>query len=262
MVSKIKKYILFAVVLNCVACSNVQNDKNSELQQPVEVENKTDLKKAALLNIELGQNYLAQGQVSRAKKKLLHALELAPNLAEAHSSLGYFYETVGDNKMAEKYYRKAIFLGKEQGVFHNSYGLYLCGQNKYKEADKEFSIAVQDSNYAKTAEVYENAGMCALKAANLPMAENYFKIAVRYDSKQVASLMELAEMVFKRGDIEQSQYYLGKLRAQVEPTPRILWLAIQIARKNSDNDALASNALLLKNLFANSQEYKLYLASQ
>jgi type IV pilus assembly protein PilF len=138
----------------------------------------------------------------------------------------------------------------------------LCSQARYKEADKEFLLAIHDYNYPKTAEIYENAGLCALKAADIVKAENYFKTAVRYDPKQVASLMELAELYFKRGDFEQARNYLTRLRAQTEPYPRMLWLAIRLARQTKDADALASNVLLLKNLFADSLEYKLYLETQ
>jgi type IV pilus assembly protein PilF len=176
--------------------------------------------------------------------------------------MGYFFETVGDDKMAEKHYNKAIFLGKGQATFHDNYAVYLCSRGKYKEADKEFMIATKDYNYAKTAQIYENAGLCALQATDLTKAENYFKIAVRYDPAQVTSMLELSELSLKRGEIGQAQHFLDKLRQRIDPTPRILWLSIQVARKNNDNDAIASNALLLKNLFANSPEYKLYLQSQ
>jgi len=253
--------ILVVIVISSVACSSVRNDDGHSVQAS-DIENKADYKQAALLNIELGQTYLVQGQVSRAKKKLLHAVELAPNLPEAHSSLGYFFESVGDNQMADKYYRKAISLGKEQGLFHNNYGIFLCNQNKYKEADKEFALAIKDYNYPKTAETYENAGLCALKAGDQVKAEANFNFAVRYDPKQVASLLELTDLYFKRGEFVQAQDYLNRLKSQVEPSARMLWLAIQIAKNNNDPDSIASSSLLLKNKFANSVEYNLYLQSQ
>lgn len=253
--------MLLVVVISSVACSSAHKN-DSQSGQTSDLENKADYKQAALLNIELGQTYLEQGQVSRAKKKLLHAVVLAPNLPEAHSSLGYFFETVGDNQMADKYHRKAISLGKEQGLFHNNYGIFLCDQNKYQEADKEFTLAVKDYNYSKTAEAYENAGLCALKAGDQVKAETNFNFAVRYDPKQVASLLELADLSFKKGEFVQAQDYLNKLKSQVEPSARILWLAIQIAKKNNDPDSIASNSLLLKNKFANSPEYNLYLHTQ
>ena len=51
---------------------------------------------AAKTNVELGLEYLSQGQVARAKSKLIHAAKLSPNLPEAHSALAYFYERAGD----------------------------------------------------------------------------------------------------------------------------------------------------------------------
>lgn len=253
---QITSLVLLIMLMSITACSTRQVANNTASYA---VEDQVDFTKAALVNIELGQGYLEQGQVSRAKKKFIHALELAPKLPEAYAAMGYFFEMVGDNELAEKHYHKAIALGKNQAIFHDSYAIYLCGRGRYREAEKEFAIAMHDYNYPKTAQVYEHAGLCALQAKKPIKAEKYFKTAVRYDPAQVNAMLELADLILQRGDAIQAQYYLEKLRQQVEPTPRLLWLAIQAAKKNNDKNTVASNALLLKNLFADSNEYKLYL---
>ena len=250
----LKILLACCLFINFIACSSLK-DENADNK-------KIDYVKASLLNVELGQSYLAQGQVSRAKGKLVHALELAPNLPEANAAIAYFQETVGDYAAADKYYKKAISFSKDKGEFYNSYGTFLCKIGKYKEAENAFLNAIKDVKYTRTAEVYENAGLCSLRAAELDKAEHYFTLAVRYDAKQINSLMELSELLFNKGEVKQAKYFLKQLKTQTEPSPRSLWLAIQIARKEKDKDAVASNALQLKSLFANSAEYKLYLESK
>ena len=139
--------------------------------------------RAALLNVEIGENYLEHGQMELAKQKLVHALELQPKLAEAHSAISYFYETVGDIKEAETHHDQAIRYGSGRGSFYNNYGTFLCRQGRLQEADIAFNEALKDKKYIRTAEVYENAGICALKQQNVAKAREYFKNAVKHNPK-------------------------------------------------------------------------------
>ena len=222
---------------------------------------KTDYHKAALLNVEMGEKYLAEGQISRAKKKLLHAIEIEPNLPEAHTALGYYYESVGDLKDAEYHYRKAVVYGKGKGGFYNNYGTFLCREKRYKEAEKAFLGAIADKRYAKTAEVYENVGLCSLRGLYYSKAEKYLTLALRHDPYRAVAPLELSSMYFNQDAYQDAIAFLKKYQAHHEPTARSLWLSIQINRKLNNQDALASDILLLKNMFKHSPEYKLYLES-
>ena len=59
---------------------------------PVIPELPSEQKNAALVNVDLGLGYLAQGQVERAKSKLNHAITIAPNIPETHSAYIYPFE--------------------------------------------------------------------------------------------------------------------------------------------------------------------------
>lgn len=251
---KLYKIIWLAIFLFIVSCSPSKNIVAHSTR------NNIDYKKAALLNVELGRNYLAQGYTERAKKKFLHALELMPNLAEAHSGIGYFWEVVGENHEAEKHYKKSISLGKGNGQFYNQYAVFLCERERYTEANKNFILAANDKLYTKTAEVYNNAGLCALKYKDHAKANQYLTKAFHYDPRKIELLLELAKLSIEQHELNLAERHLHQFYQanNHKPTAQYLLLSIKVSKILGQKDKVASQALLLKNLFPNSAEYIIY----
>lgn len=144
---------------------------------------KTALHKAAMLNVAMGQKYLQQMQMDLSKQKLVRALELAPKSPDAHTTIAYFFEMVGDLKEAELHHTKAIQYGAGKGSYYNNYGTFLCRQGRPAEADRAYHAALRDKKYTKTSEVYENAAVCALMQKDFAKAREYFKSAVKHNPK-------------------------------------------------------------------------------
>lgn len=219
-----------------------------------------DYHRAALTNVELGLGYLAQGQVARAKTKLTHAIKLAPKISETHSAMAYFLEMVGEFRDAEHEHKKAVNLSA-QGAVYNNYGAFLCRRGRLKEADQAFHKAIEDKEYARTAEVYENAGLCALKWPDDSKATEYLTAAVRRDPRRSSAFLELATLSLKQGKFEEAKEWLNRYQAIAEQSARSLWLGIKLSKALKDENAAANQALILKNLFEDSPEYQLYLKS-
>jgi type IV pilus assembly protein PilF len=261
----ILKYLgIICLTLGLTACMSSDNDTAKNAKRKSELNHKpvADFKKAALINVEMGEKYLAQGQVARAKQKFIHALELKPKLPEAHSSIGYFYEKVGDLVEAEEHYRLSIdYADGSKGRYYNNYGTFLCRQKRYKEADKAFNQAINDKKYIKTAEAYENAGLCALQEPNIEKAYTYLQTAVKRDPSRTVASLELAELELKRKNYLAAKYYLDNFKLHSEPTSRSLWLAIQVNSKLGNSNEVASSGLQLKSMFPKSEDYKLFLES-
>lgn len=243
----LKKTIIISSII-IAACSSKYNSLTN---------NKIDYKKAALLNVELGRNYLANGYTERAKKKFVHALELKPDLAEAHSGMGYFWEVVKEYKEAESHYRKSITLGNGKGMFYNQYAVFLCERGRYKEADKNFVLAINDKFYDQTSEVYNNAALCSLKHSDLKKAEQYFTKALHHDPQKVHILLDLAKVALSQQEFNVSADYLKQFYTfnNNKPTAEYLLLSVKVAKALRQDDLAASKLLVLKNLFPNSVEY-------
>jgi type IV pilus assembly protein PilF len=260
---KLKIIAVMVLPLLIVACFNKPASPEKNTTLPVSKQSSADFYRAALLNVEMGKTYLEQGQINRAKQKFVHALELKPKLPEAHSAIGYFYETVGDLEEAEKHHTQAISYGDGKARYYNNYGTFLCRRGRYKEADRAFNNALKDKQYIKTAEVYENAGLCALQAEDTQKAYMYLQTALQHDPSRSSASLELAAMELSRDNTLAAAEYLKMYKgATSDPTPRGLWIGIQTYKKLRRNDELASAVLQLKNMFPESVEYKAYKESK
>lgn len=191
---------------------------------------------SASFNIQLGMGYLKQGNMPRAKKKLLLALEAEPDSLEAVGSMAYYNEKTNNLDEAQKYYLKAIALSHNQGAQLNNYGTFLCRTGKYAEAETYFLKAVNDNNYLNTAGAYENAGLCAEAIPDIDKAVTYFSKALDQDPRRSQSLYELATIELKKDNPEKALDYLQKYQ-ELTLTDRILAsLAEESARKSGKAD--------------------------
>jgi len=256
------------LVLGLVSCAKSTGDSNkrktemaSESDNRLSLDSPPDYHQAALINVELGLSYLGQGQVARAKTKLVHAIELAPKAPETHAALGHFLEMIGEFKDSEREYKKAVSLG-HNGSAYNNYGTFLCRRARFEEADKAFNRAIEDKGYARTAEVYENAGLCALKWPSDEKAAEYFNIAITRDPQRTSALLALVELDIKNGNILHAGELLDRYKKIAAPSARSVWLSIQVAKKSNNNNTVAKEVLTLKNLFEDSPEYQAYLKSE
>lgn len=258
----IKSFVVVFLVMGSCACKNTDAKKRDDRGRPSVSFPKPEYRKAALTNVELGLGYLSQGQVVRAKSKLTQAIKLAPEIPETHSAMSYFLEMTGEYREAEKQHRKALRLSDSKGAVYNNYGAFLCRRGRFKEADRAFNEALEDKEYSRTAEVYENAGLCAVRAATVDKARHYLSTAVRRDPHRASAMLELADLDVREAKFTDARQLLDRYRHISEPTARSLWLGIQTSRALGDSNRMASEALLLKSLFESSPEYQWYLDSQ
>lgn len=155
--------------------------------------------KAASINAQLGIGYLQQGDVERAKTKLLIAEKQDPHSSEVASAMAYYYDTIGNAQEAERYYQQAYSWAKHKGDVANNYGVFLCRQKRYPEADRYFQKAIQDPNYVRTAQTYENMGLCHLLQNDKAGAKVYFSKAIRIDPQLQKSYPEEYYLATTRG---------------------------------------------------------------
>ncbi|MCK4609092.1 MAG: type IV pilus biogenesis/stability protein PilW [Gammaproteobacteria bacterium] len=149
-------------------------------------------KEAALYNTKLGLAYLHQGDMVRAKSKLLLALQQNPNDPLILDAMGYFLEKSGEVKLAERYYLEAIALAPKMGAAQNNYGAYLCRHGREHQAINHFLESTRDPYYLNVAGAYENAGRCALEIPDKLLACTFFKAAVKHDPGKLSAQRKLA----------------------------------------------------------------------
>lgn len=218
-----KSLILTMLSLALLACS--------PFTPPTPTDRDTDQGKkliAANANIQLGMNYIQDGNVETAKQKLLLALELAPTYPPAWYTMGYYLEVTGNTQKANKYYLEAIRLAPKSGDSQNNYGTFLCHNGKFKESIPYFLAATQDPTYIEISAAYENAGICALKIPDVAQAKSYFTKAVTNDPHRELSLFELAKINAQQGHYALAKQQLNAVLELTKATPEMLALQAKI----------------------------------
>jgi type IV pilus assembly protein PilF len=250
-------YIMIMTTFCLTACVSSETvTQSNEISTP-----KANQSKASAVNLQLAVGYLQQGDIDRAKQKLLLAQKQAPNSPDVFDTFGYFYATTGDKDKAMSYYQKALSLSPRNGKILNNYGVYLCKQRQYQKAIDYFSQAVKDPDYLTTGEAYENAGLCALEIPNNALAHDFFTKALENDPNLATSNLELAKMAFTQKNMASAMFYLKRYKVNAQPSSESLWLEIQLANQSGDQDLVASDALLLKEKFPLSSEYQQFKQS-
>jgi len=243
----------------CTTTSTSNQVVSSETATSADQTNPT----AANYNVQLGVNYLQQGDVQRAKRKLLLAMDQAPDSPQAQDAMGYYLSSTGDTSSAEKFYLKAIQLNPQAGSTHNNYGTYLCSIKRYQDADKQFMLAVKDPKYINTAGAYENAGLCALQIPDYPKAASYFEKAILQDPHRDNSYLQLSQINFKQNNYAKAQQYLVQyMQLNNDPSAEALWLGVRLARIANDNETAGRYAMMLQTKYPTSTESKQLRASQ
>ena len=239
------KNLLLALAIVGVLAGCVTQSTYSGTNKPV-VRTQTDRAEAATKRLELGLAYLKAGDAVQAKFNLEKAREFAPRMPQVHSSLAYFYQQVGEIEQARKAYQYAISLDAQNASILNNYGVFLCAQQEFTEADNYFLAAIAVPTYTKVADAYENAGVCALEADEQAKAQRYFERALSYNALRPRSLLLLAELAYEQRDYATSAMYLQRFHINRQPTATSSRLAYLLARVNADVRELVKYSEILK----------------
>ncbi len=150
--------------------------------------------RAASINVRLGLEYLNRDDITRARPKLLLAIEQAPDWPPALNAMGYFSEKIGEPARAEQYYLRALQNPVDLSATRNNYGTFLCRNHRYSEALKQLQLAYADETYPKRAEAAENAGICAMQIPDNQLAVQYFKKALLQNPQSVTAAQMLIQL--------------------------------------------------------------------
>lgn len=221
-----------------------------------------NLRAAAEANVHLGVGYLQQGKYDLALAKLEKALEQDPSLPSAHNVIAVLHERLNQPDLAERHYRRALSLAPDDAGTHNNYGRFLCMQNRLREAEEQFLVALKNPLYQTPEVARTNAGICALRVPDKAKAEEHFRSALKANPHYREALIEMAKL-----SLEQENYMLARayLQRYLEVGPKSaesLWLGVRIERKLGNRSAAASYALLLKSNFPDAEETRWLLQSE
>jgi type IV pilus assembly protein PilF len=215
---------------------------------------KADLVEAARLNTELGVDYMRRGEFDLALEKLQRALDQNPEYAPAHASIAIVYAQRGEAAQAERHYRRAMSLNPDDPAVRNNFGVFLCGQKKYGEAEELLLEAAADKRYRDRENAWLNAGVCARRMPNLEKAERYLREALKLRAELPEALAQLAWIALQNKEYLSSRAFLERYQQVGAPTAETLWIGVQAELALGDKRAARRYAEKLRKDFPDSDE--------
>jgi type IV pilus assembly protein PilF len=209
--------------------------------------------------VQLARSYIGEQNWADAKRNLRVAASIDPNSPEVHEAFALVYQSTGEYELAEKNYKKAIALKRPFSRARNNYAAFLYSQERYSEAEKQLKVVVKDTLYEARPRAFINLGLCRVRLDNLPGAKEAFTRALAMDRTNRIALIEMANIEYEEANWVLSSRYLANYQMLVRrQSARALWLGVRLAKKLDDQDAMASRALALRNLYPESAEFQAY----
>jgi type IV pilus assembly protein PilF len=251
---RIERVLAFLLLLPLAGCVTTQSDSNS-LGKNMPTSSKSDQAvEAARIHTELGQRYLASGDLQTALEKLTRALQFDPNYAPAHTVLAVVYERINKLPEAEMHYRKAVELEPTKGDPNNNLGQFLCATGRYAEASTYFQKAVADPFNQSPDVALTNAGVCELRAQNAAAAEASFRDAIARNPNNAEALFQLANTLYMNKDAFRARAFIQRFDALGKPTAASLKLGYDIESRLGNPEGALTYSKRLQSQFPDSEQ--------
>ncbi len=207
--------------------------------------------------VKLAIAYMREGRLDVAMQKIKQGIDVEPDNGEAYNVLALLYQQLGENRLAQENFERAVRLQSRNPYIRNAFGSFLCSQDKFEDADEQFQAALANPLYRTPEIALTNAGICARQRNDLSASEEYFRRALEQQPLFPQALYQMAQVSYDKGDALAARAYIQRYQAVAKHTPQSLWLAIQTERKLGDKNAVASYEMLLRGNFPDSREAKL-----
>ncbi len=235
------------VLAGCVTTETGAFTENKDPQKNVE------------LSVQAARSYIQRGNWEAAKRHLRNALAVDERNAEVHEALGLVFQNTGESELADQHFRRSIALDGNSSRVRNNYAAFLYQQQDYQKAADQLERVAADTLYEGRPVAQTNLGLVRMKLKQYDAARDAFERARLMDRRNPLTLFQLAEANYQLNELARAQEYYEAYRKQVpRQTAGSLWLGIRLADKFGDRNAVASYALVLKNLYPRSEEYLEY----
>lgn len=218
--------------------------------------------KASDINLELGYDYFRKGKLSEAKEKIDRAVEQNPRSAGAQSAAGLLYDRLGEPKIAEKHFEKALSLEPKNADIQNTFAAFLCGHERYEEGEKYALQAAKNPLYKTPEYAYLNAGNCVSNAGDLTRAEEHYRSALKTSSRFGEALYKMADLEFRKNNYMSARGFLSRYLELGRTDASTLWLALRIEKSLGNAAAAKSYAQRLKSEYPRASETRQLLETE
>ena len=189
---------------------------------------------AAVYNVQLGLEYMNQGDLERAKDKLDRALTQDPSNPDVHSARATLYSRLKQKDKADEEFRTALRLAPHDPRMVNNYAVYLCQNGRNDEGVKRFLEAARNPLYPTPEAAYTNAGVCLRAAKRDDEARVNFSHALQLKPNFAEAQFQLANLQFEHGELAPARAGIDGFIGTYNATADLLLLGVRVARAQGD----------------------------
>lgn len=243
--------VLLALMLSACVSQKLERGR-AEASPSAE---KLDTQNRASIRMQLAVGYYQQGLHKVALDEIKYALQSSPELVDAYSLRALIYMDTGETQLAEENFLYALRLSPNNSELANNYGWFLCQNGREKQSLVYFEKVIKDLSYPTPAKVLNNAGVCSLKLKDVVSAERYFMQGFREQPDNPSLNVNLAKIFYDQASYEKAKFYIDRVIKAEIMAADVLWLAIRIEHKLSDQLAVSGLSTQLRRRHPNSKEY-------
>lgn len=243
---------LLALLAGLVGCAAPPAGEEREIRTASDL---TDADRRARVRLELAAAYFARGQAETALDEVKLAMQAKPDMPEAFNLRGLIYSSLGQPRLAEESLQRALQLAPRSGDFMHNFGWVLCQQQRYAEADAQFSRALEQPQYQQRLRTLGAQGLCLARAGRLADAERVLSRAYELDPANPATAFNLAEVLYRLGDFDRARFYVRRVNSMPgQSNAQTLWLATRIEHRLGDARGEQIHGRQLRDRFPQSPE--------
>ncbi len=219
----------------------------------------TDADRRAAVRMELAALHFGRGQYETALDEIKLALQAKPELGAAFSLRGLVYASMGEDRLADDSFARALQINpRDADVLHNR-GWFLCQRNRFDEADRLFEQALALPQYRDVLRTYLVQGVCHARAGRLEEAERKLSRAYELDTSNPTTALNLSEVLYRRGEFERARFYIRRVNQREElSNAQTLWLALRVENRLGNRGGVEEFARQLRNRFPQAPETLAY----
>lgn len=251
-----RKTITITLLLLAVACTGSAPPEGSRTEAGAIIGDVGEPRNRARVHTDLAAAYMERGNMAVALEELRIAAAADPGYAPAHNLFGMVYMDLRENDLAAESFERALRLAPNDGDINHAYGVFLCQTKRAPESIKYFMQAIKNPLYATPSRSYSAAGVCTLRTSQPKEAEQYFERALRLEPDERASLINLGQIRYKQGKLDEARRLVSRYNKLSDPSAESLWLALRIERRSGERVAEQSYANQLRRRFPGSDEYQ------
>lgn len=215
----------------------------------------TDQERRARVRLELAGAYFGRGQLDTALDETKLALQVKPDLAEAFSLRALIYAAMGEDRLAEDSFARALQLNPRDGGTQHNQAWFYCQRGQYGQAQARFEALLAQPQYRDQARTQLARGVCWGREGRFAEAEAALMRAYELDPANPSTGLNLAEVLYRRQAWERASFYIGRVNDVPDAVnAQTLWLALRIERKLGRDAAVRVLGERLRQRFAQSPE--------